>query len=76
MNKQRRICKRTCPWDITFISDYKPISRRINRLDITIQNNKSEVFKDDYIIIIIDITGIKSLSQNYLSINNPTIEEL
>jgi hypothetical protein len=41
------------------ISDYTTISRRINRLDIKIGDNKNKDFEDDYIIIAIDSTGIK-----------------
>lgn len=40
------------------IPDYTTISRRINRLDIKIQD-KSKEFEDDYIVIAIDSTGIK-----------------
>ncbi len=40
------------------IPDYSTISRRINRLDIKIQD-KSKEFEDDYIVIAIDSTGIK-----------------
>ncbi len=39
------------------IPDYSTISRRINKLDIKIENdNKSKEFKDDYIVIAIDST--------------------
>ncbi len=42
------------------IPDYTTISRRINRLDIKIENDdKSTDFKDEYIVIAIDSTGIK-----------------
>jgi transposase len=41
------------------IPDYSTISRRINRLDINVIDNCSKEFKDDYIIIAIDSTGIK-----------------
>jgi hypothetical protein len=43
------------------IPDYTTISRRINRLDIKIEDNntKNKEFEDDYIIIAIDSTGIK-----------------
>jgi Transposase DDE domain len=42
------------------IPDYTTINRRINRLDIKIKDdNKSKEFKDDYIVIAIDSTGIK-----------------
>ncbi len=42
------------------ILDYSIISRRINRLDIKIENdNSSKEFKDDYIIVAIDSTDIK-----------------
>ena len=40
------------------IPDYTTINRRINRLDIKIQD-KSKEFEDDYIVIAIDSTGIK-----------------
>ncbi len=42
------------------IPDYTTISRRINRLDIKIENDdKNKEFKDEYIVIAIDSTGIK-----------------
>ena len=42
------------------ISNYTTISRRINRLDIKInEDSKNKEFKDEYIIIAIDSTGIK-----------------
>src|SRR6478735_1908418 len=42
------------------IPDYSTISRRINKLDIEIEDNKSsKEFEDDYLIIAIDSTGIK-----------------
>ncbi len=41
------------------IPDFTTINRRINRLDIKIDDNKSKKFKDEYIIIAIDSTGIK-----------------
>ncbi len=42
------------------IPDYTTINRRINRLDIKIKDdNKGEEFKDEYLIIAIDSTGIK-----------------
>ncbi len=41
------------------IPDYTTINRRINRLDIKIDDNKSKEFKDEYIVIAIDSTGIK-----------------
>ncbi len=42
------------------IPDYSTINRRINRLDIHIKDdNKSKEFKDEYIVIAIDSTGIK-----------------
>ncbi len=42
------------------IPDYSTISRRINRLDIKMENEyKSKEFEDDYIVIAIDSTGIK-----------------
>ena len=41
------------------IPDYTKISRRINKLDIKINDNKSKEFEDEYIVIAIDSTGIK-----------------
>ena len=42
------------------IPDYTTINRRINRLNIKINDNKSsKEFEDEYIIIAIDSTGIK-----------------
>lgn len=41
------------------IPDYSTISRRINRLDIKINGNKSMEFEDGYIVVAIDSTGIK-----------------
>ncbi|MER5176576.1 MAG: hypothetical protein ABJB76_04670 [Candidatus Nitrosocosmicus sp.] len=41
------------------IPDYNTISRRINRLDMEIKDNKINEFEDDYIVITIDSTGIK-----------------
>ena len=42
------------------IPDYTTINRRINKLDIQVKvDNKSKEFKDGYIIIAIDSTGIK-----------------
>ena len=42
------------------IPDYTTINRRINKLDIKVKvDNKSKEFKDEYIIIAIDSTGIK-----------------
>jgi hypothetical protein len=42
------------------IPDYTIISRRINRLDIKIENDdKNKEFEDEYIVIAIDSTGIK-----------------
>jgi hypothetical protein len=40
-------------------TDYSTISRRINRLDIKINENKSGKFEDDYIVVAIYSTGIK-----------------
>jgi IS5 family transposase len=46
--------------EVPSIPDYTTISRRINRLDIKIENDdKNEQFKDEYIVIAIDSTGIK-----------------
>ena len=44
---------------IPSIPDYTTINRRINRLDIKINDNKNKDFEDEYIIIAIDSTGIK-----------------
>ena len=41
------------------IPDYSTISRRINRLDIKTEDDKSGEFEDDYIVVAIDSTGIK-----------------
>ncbi len=42
------------------IPDFTTINRRINRLDIKIkEDNKNKEFKDEYIVIAIDSTGIK-----------------
>jgi hypothetical protein len=46
-------------WKLPSIPDYTTINRRINRLDIKIKDNKSKEFEDNYLIIAIDITGIK-----------------
>jgi Transposase DDE domain/Pyridine nucleotide-disulphide oxidoreductase len=43
---------------LPLIPDYSNISRRINRLDIKI-NNKNKNNNDDYFVIAIDSTGIK-----------------
>ena len=46
---------------VSSIPDYTTISRRVNRLDIKIKDvdNKDKQFKDKYIVIAIDSTGIK-----------------
>ena len=43
------------------IPDYTTINRRINRLDVRIKDtdSKNKEFKDEYIIVAIDSTGIK-----------------
>ena len=41
------------------IPDYSTISRRINRLDIKINENKSREPEADYIVVALDSTGIK-----------------
>ncbi len=41
------------------IPDFTTINRRINKLNIQINNNTGRVSKDEYIIITIDSTGIK-----------------
>jgi hypothetical protein len=45
------------------IPNYSTISRRINRLDIKIKDNKSNEFEDEYIVIAIDSTGIEVTSR-------------
>jgi hypothetical protein len=56
---QRRYCTRGhAKGKVPSIPDYTTISRRINRLDIKIQD-KSKEFENDYIVIAIDSTGIK-----------------
>src|SRR6478609_2343495 len=52
------------------IPDYTTINRRINRLNIKIKdtdNKSSKEFKDKYIIIAIDSTGIKVTNNRGLS---------
>ena len=44
---------------LSSIPDYSTISRRINRLDIKINENKSREPEADYIVVAIDSTGIK-----------------
>jgi hypothetical protein len=46
---------------VPLIPDFTTINRRINRLDIKINkdDNKDKKFKDEYIVIAIDSTGIK-----------------
>src|SRR6478752_7447032 len=46
---------------VSSIPDYSTISRRVSRLDIKIKDvdNKDKQFKDKYIVIAIDSTGIK-----------------
>jgi hypothetical protein len=48
-------------WKVPSIPDYTTINRRINRLDIKIKDtdSKNKEFKDEYIVITIDSTGIK-----------------
>jgi hypothetical protein len=48
-------------WKVPSIPDYTTINRRINRLDIKIKDtdSKNKEFKDEYIVIAIDSTGIK-----------------
>jgi hypothetical protein len=41
------------------IPDFTTINRRINKLNIPINNNEDKVPKDEYLIIAIDSTGIK-----------------
>ena len=58
---QRRNCTRGhAKGKVPSIPHYTTISRRINKLDIRIKDNKSnKEFEDDYLIIAIDSTGIK-----------------
>jgi hypothetical protein len=44
---------------VPYIPNYTTISRRINKLDNEIKDNKIKEFEDDYLIIAIDSTGIK-----------------
>ncbi len=45
---------------VPIIPDYTTINRRINRLNIKIKDDsKNKEFKDEYIVIAIDSTGIK-----------------
>jgi hypothetical protein len=46
------------------IPDYITISRRINRLDLKTEDDKSRVFEDDYIVVAIDSTGVKFTNRN------------
>ena len=48
-------------WKVPSIPNYSTINRRINKLDIKVEtdDNKSKEFKDEYITIAIDSTGIK-----------------
>ena len=50
---------------VSSIPDYTTISRRVNRLDIKIKDvdNKNKQFKDEYIVIAIDSTGIKVINR-------------
>jgi hypothetical protein len=41
------------------IPDYTTINKRINRLDIKLNDNKNKDFEGEYIVIAIDSTGIK-----------------
>src|SRR6476620_9357456 len=60
---KRRYCTRGhAKCKVPSIPDYTTINRRINRLNIKIKdtdNKSSKEFKDEYIIIAIDSTGIK-----------------
>jgi hypothetical protein len=57
-------CLSTCLWKKPSIPNYITISIRINKLDIEVENDaKSKEFKDEYIIIAIDITGIRVTSR-------------
>ena len=44
---------------VSSIPDHSTISRRINRLDFKIKDTNAIEFADQYIVIAIDITGIK-----------------
>ncbi len=46
-------------WKLPSILDYSIINKRINRLDIEIEDGNSKKFQNDYLIIAIDSTGIK-----------------
>ena len=59
IDKQRGIAKGHAKGKVPSIPDYSTISRRINRLDIKVIDDGGKEFKDDYIIIAIDSTGIK-----------------
>jgi hypothetical protein len=52
------------------IPDYTTINRRINRLDIEIGDNKSQELQDGYIVIAIDITGIKVTNGDKWNVKN------
>ncbi len=45
---------------VSNIPDYSTISRRINRLDIKVSDT-TQKSREDYLVIAIDSTGIKSL---------------
>ncbi len=54
---KERIAKRHVHGKVPSIPDYSTISRILNRLDIKIkEDNKSNGFEDDYIVIAIDST--------------------
>jgi hypothetical protein len=56
MNSTRRHAHGKLP---TSIPDYTTINRRINRLNIKVEDTVTTESRDNYIIIAIDGTGIK-----------------
>ncbi len=61
---EERIAQRHVHGKVPSIPDYSTISRIINRVDIKIkEDNKSNGFKDDYIVIAIDSTWIKVINR-------------
>ncbi len=59
INKQTKELHKDMVRESPSIPDYSTISRRINMLNIKMENNKSKDFEDEYIIIAIESTGIK-----------------
>jgi hypothetical protein len=52
-----------CQWIVPSIADYSTTSKRINRLDIKIEDSNSKEFENDYLVIAIDCTGIKVINR-------------